>query len=68
MDSLFGDLESPIIYAGVHKRQFGYYVMYARHFPYGIYYQIREEAAAVVAVLPLRRNPLWIEDRLTERG
>lgn len=61
-------MESLIIYAGIHKRQFGFYVMYAKRFPYGIYYQIRGDTAEVVVVLPLRRNPLWIADQLRERG
>jgi hypothetical protein len=67
-DSLIADMESLIIYAGIHKRQFGFFVMYARRFPYGIYYQVRDETAEVVAVLPLRRNPLWIGGQLAERG
>lgn len=36
-DSLISDIESLIIYAGIHKKQFGMYQMLAKRFPYAIY-------------------------------
>ena len=66
-DSLVADIESLIIYAGIHNRKYGLYRMLARRFPYAIYYEIVDEIAYVVAVLPMRRNPAWIKKRLEER-
>jgi hypothetical protein len=42
--------------------------MLAKRFPYAIYYEVADEAAYVVAVLPMRRSPNWIEKRLKGRG
>jgi hypothetical protein len=66
-DSLLADVESLTLYAGVHCRVHGLYRMLARRFPYGVYYEIADDVAYVVAVLPMRRSPTWIERRLEER-
>jgi hypothetical protein len=42
--------------------------MFARRFPYAIYYEMVDDIAYVVAVLPMRRNPVWIKRRLKERN
>jgi hypothetical protein len=67
-DSLLADIESLIIYAGIHCRRHGLYRMLARRFPYAVYYEIVDEVAYVIAVLPMRRSPKWIEKRLNDRG
>ncbi len=33
-DSLIADIESLIIYAGVHKKEYGLHQMFAKRFPY----------------------------------
>jgi len=50
-DSLISDIGSLIIYAGIHKRKFGLHQMFAKRFPYAIYYEIEKDFAYVVAVL-----------------
>ena len=67
-DSLFADIESLMIYAGIHCRKHGLYRMLARRFPYAIYYEIADDIAYVVAVLPMRRHPSWIRGKLKGRG
>lgn len=67
-DSLCADIESLIIYGGIHSRQYGLHRMLARRFPYAIYYEISDDVAYVMAVLPMRRDPLWIEGKLKDRG
>jgi len=37
-------------------------------FPYALYYEIENEIAYVVAVLPMRRDPLWIKEKLQQRS
>ena len=66
-DCMISDIESLIIYAGVHRKQIGLYKMLARRFPYALYYDIIEDVAYVVAVLPMRRDPAWILKQLTSR-
>jgi len=63
-DSLVADIESLIIYAGVHSKYSNFYRMLARRFPYAIYYEIDSKVVRVVAVLPMRREPLWINKLL----
>jgi len=67
-DSVLGDIESLLIYAGIHSRAHGLYRMLAKRFPYAIYYEIAAEVVYVIAVLPMRRDPAWIEGRLSGRG
>jgi plasmid stabilization system protein ParE len=67
-DSLLADIESLTIYAGIHARMHGLYRMLARRFPYAIYYEVVDDVAYVVAVLPMRRSPTWIKRKLTGRG
>ena len=65
VDSLMADIESLHVYAGVHAKQFGFYRMIARRFPFAIYYRLEEAFVRVHAVLDCRRNPEWIRKRLT---
>jgi hypothetical protein len=67
-DSLLADIESLIIHAGIHNRKYGLHRMLAKRFPYAIYYEVVDEIAYVVAVLPMRRNPAWIKRRLEGRS
>lgn len=67
-DSLMADIKSLVIYGGVHPIKNGYYRMPSKRFPYSIYYSIEEEIAYVFAVLPMRKDPMWIESQLNERS
>ena len=67
-DSLYADIESLTVYAGIHPRKDGLYRMLTKRFPYAIYYEISDEVAYVVAVLPMRRDPRWIQAHLQDRG
>ena len=67
-DSLLSDIESLVIYAGVHSKEFGFYRMLSRRFPYAIYYEIKDEVAYVVAVLPIRRSPIWMKGKMRKRS
>ena len=66
-DSLIADIESLIIYAGIHNKRYGLYRMFAKRFPYAIYYEIVEEVTYVIAVLPMRQDPGWIKKKLKKR-
>ncbi len=66
-DCLISDIESLIIYAGIHSKKLDLFQMFAKRFPYTIYYELIENIAYVVAVLPMRRNPSWIMSKIRER-
>ncbi|WP_404358354.1 type II toxin-antitoxin system RelE/ParE family toxin [Methylotuvimicrobium sp. KM1] len=66
-DSLLSDIESLLIHSGVHLKEHGFYRMLAKRFPYAIYYDIRFNFIDIIAVLPIRRNPLWIQTKMSGR-
>lgn len=65
LDSLFSDIDSLQLYAGIHSLHFvRYYRMLSKRFPFAVYYRIESNNALVYAVLDCRRNPAWIRERL----
>ena len=67
-DSLIADIESLYLYAGIHNKKSGYHRMTSKRFPYSIYYEVKGNIARVIAVLPMRRDPAWIEKKLKRRS
>ena len=67
-DSLISDIESLIIYGGVHSIKFNYYRMSSKRFPYSIYYDVKGKDAYVIAVLPEKRNPSWISEKINKKS
>ena len=64
LDSIFSDVESLYLYAGIHPLHFGYHRLLAKRFPFAIYYRIQNEVIRVYAILDCRRDPAWIRDRI----
>jgi len=57
-DSLFSDIDSLILYAGIHRKVFGFHRLLSKRFPHAIYYQMETENEVVVyRVLDCRQNP-----------
>ena len=67
-DSLLSDIESLLIYGGVHEKHHGFYRAPAKRFPFFIYYFIEDNIAYAVAVLPMKERPSLIETTLTDRS
>lgn len=65
LDSIFSDIDSLLIYSGIHKIKFeSYYCMLSKRFPFAIYYKVIEGNVFIDAILDCRQNPDKIEDRL----
>ena len=64
LDSIFSDIESLHLYAGIHSLYFGYHRLLAKRFPFAIYYRLKKDIVLVYAVLDCRRNPAWVRERL----
>lgn len=47
LDSLFSDIDSLELYAGVHAKVFGYHRMLAKRFPFAVYYKADDEVCTV---------------------
>jgi hypothetical protein len=65
IDSVFADIDSLRLYAGIHTMFFGYQRLLAKRFPFAIYYKIENKVIRVYAILDCRRDPAWIRERLT---
>jgi hypothetical protein len=67
-ESILSDLESLVLYAGIHPVYLGFHRMLSSRFPFGIYYEVEEEMTYVYAIPDLRRDPLWIRSELNKRS
>lgn len=66
LDTLFSDIDSLKIYAGIHQVYFKkYYRLLSKRFPFAVYYKLEETTILVYAVFDCRRSPAWIRKRLT---
>jgi len=63
LDSLFSDIDSLQLYAGIHARYFGYHRLLSKRFPFAIYYRV-DGTVKIYAILDCRRNPAWIRKKL----
>jgi len=68
LDSLYSDIESLRLYAGIHRRLFGYHRLLSKRFPFGIYYDISGKEIRVWRVLDCRRDPRWVKSELRRGG
>lgn len=66
MDSLISDIDSLVLYAGIHRKVDGFHVMLSRRFPFAIYYKIEDGTIRIRRVLDCRKNPAWIKKALKE--
>jgi plasmid stabilization system protein ParE len=64
LDSLFSDIDSLALDAGIHRKIFGFHRLLSKRFPYGIYYRLNGEAVLVFRALDLRQNPRKIRTAL----
>jgi hypothetical protein len=64
LDSLFSDIDSLTLYAGIHRKVLGFHRLLSKRFPYAIYYQFDGKDALVYRVLDLRRDPRKIRAAL----
>ena len=65
LNTLFSDIESLHLYAGIHRVFFGkYHRLLSRRFPFAIYYTMDADTVLIHAILDCRRNPSWMRNRL----
>ncbi|MCC5873750.1 MAG: type II toxin-antitoxin system RelE/ParE family toxin [Gammaproteobacteria bacterium] len=65
LDTMYSDIESLRIHAGVHALYFGnYHRLLSRRFPWSVYYRVNADEIHVYAIFDSRRNPDLIKRRL----
>ncbi len=65
-DSLFSEIDSLVLYAGIHSVHFGFHRLLAKRFPFAVYYRVISGQAVVFRVLDCRRDPGLIRKALEE--
>jgi plasmid stabilization system protein ParE len=63
--ALAADIDSLILFAGIHPIEFGFHRALSKRFPFGVYSLNEDKVIRIYAVLDLRRDPAWIRRRLT---
>lgn len=64
LDCLFSDIDSLLLFAGIHQVVYGHHRSLSKRFPFAIYYDVVGELIRVHAVLDCRRNPSWTRKQL----
>ena len=65
LTTLYADIESLRLYAGVHEKPFkAYYRLLSRRFPFAVS-TFEKNIVSIHAVLDCRRDPAWARERLT---
>ena len=64
LDSLFSDIDSLALYAGIHRKVFSFHRLLSKRFPYAVYYQFDGRNVIVYRVLDLRQDPRKIRAAL----
>ena len=69
LDSLYSDIESLRVSAGVHVICFDRFRrLLSKRFPFAVYYLVEAQEIRVLAVLDSRRNPAWVRRQVIVRG
>jgi plasmid stabilization system protein ParE len=65
LESLFSDIESLRLYAGIHRVAYrDYHRLVSDRFPFTVYYTLTGETVSIHAVVDARRRPSWIREHL----
>lgn len=67
LESIYAEIDSLILYAGVHRRVLGKHRALVPRFPYAIYYDIVDDIIRIWAVFDCRSDPLTAKKTLKTR-
>ena len=62
--TVLSEIDSLAIFAGTHRKVWGFHRALIKRFPFAIYYKVEDDTVRVLRVLDCRRNPKWIRDAL----
>jgi plasmid stabilization system protein ParE len=67
LDSLYSDIDSLLVSAGIHTVHFGnYHRLLSTRFPFSVYYRVESTGVEVYAVLDNRSSPAWTRKMLNQ--
>jgi plasmid stabilization system protein ParE len=64
LNSIFADIDSLILFAGIHNKKYDFFRMLSKRFPYAIYYKIESDIIVVYRILDLRKDPASMSNAL----
>ena len=67
VNSILADVDSLGLFAGVHRKQFGFHRMLGRTFPFAIYYHVVGEKVVIYGILDMRSEPTWLRSEIGDR-
>jgi plasmid stabilization system protein ParE len=57
-NSLFSEIDSLLLYGGIHRKVYGYHRLLSKRFPYAIYYKMDDKENIVIwRILDCRQSP-----------
>ncbi len=57
-DTIFSDIDSLVLFGGIHSKIYGYHRLLSSRFPYAIYYKIENKKIVTVwRILDCRKDP-----------
>lgn len=62
---IYSEIESLGWKAGIHSKEYGRLCLLCDRYPFGVFYEVENDEAIVLAVLDLRRDPKWLSRRLS---
>jgi hypothetical protein len=62
--TLFSDIDSLTLYAGIHGKIDDYFRLLSKRFPYAIYYKVNDDLLVVWLVVDCRENPCANRNKL----
>jgi plasmid stabilization system protein ParE len=68
LDCLSSDIDSLLLFAGIHPVIFGLHRCLSKRFPFAIYYSLEGKLVRVLAVLDCRSSPSWLRARLQDES
>ena len=57
LDTLYSDIDSLVLYAGIHRKVRDYFCIFSKRFPYAVFYKIEENEIRIYRVLDCRQDP-----------
>lgn len=62
---IYSEIEALGEDAGIHSKEYGHLCLICDRYPFGVFYEVVDNEAIVLAVVDLRRDPNWIRRRLS---
>jgi len=62
------EIKSLKYFAKIHKKEYGFYRLVTKKFPFSVYYTVEDDLVLVVAILDQRKKPIVNYSLLRKRG